>query len=240
MWTNVSTSLFGYAGVLYVSEDGAFYVSGDGGILKSIDGGQTYTPASTPNSSYGPGAYHSGRLIFVGGYLAPAAQSTDSGATFSNIVANNTTINTYDANTSYAAVTGLTNGVLYTTTLEATNDSGSTYGPAASFRPFEPGNGVPGEPASASAVSGPDYTTAVVSWTPPSPLPNSTIFWYTIVSSSSNPSDPVIKRTGNGVTQTSLLITGLNATSTYTFSVRAVNCPGYGPAVVTNSVGPPP
>jgi hypothetical protein len=146
-------------------------------------------------------------------------------------------VNTYGAGARYASVTGLTNGTLYTATIEATND-GSSYGPVASFRSFEPGSAAPGEPASVSAVAGPDYTTAIVSWTAPSSLPDSTIFWYVIISQSSNPADPVIKRTANGLTQTSLYITGLNSASTYTFSVQAVNCPGYSPAVITNSVGP--
>jgi hypothetical protein len=148
-------------------------------------------------------------------------------------------VNTYGAAVRYASVTGLTNGTLYTTTIEATNDSGSTYGPGASFRPFEPGNGVPGEPASVSATAGPGYTSAIVEWTAPASTPDSTIFWYVIESQSSDPADPVIKRTADGLTQTSLYITGLNPASTYTFRVCAVNCPGYGPRVVTNSVGPP-
>ena len=146
-------------------------------------------------------------------------------------------VNTYGAGARYASVTGLTNGSLYTAIIEATNDSGSSYGTAASFRPFEPGNGVPGEPASVGAVAGPGYTSAIVEWTAPSSLPDSTIFWYVIKSQSSDPADPVIKRTANGLTQTSLNITGLNPSSTYTFTIQAVDCPGYGPAVVTNSVG---
>jgi probable HAF family extracellular repeat protein len=146
-------------------------------------------------------------------------------------------VNTYGAGARYASVTGLTNGTLYTATIEATND-GLSYGTAASFRSFEPGNGVPDSPASVLATAGPDYTTAIVSWTAPSSLPDSTIFWYVIISQSSNPADPVIERTADGLTQTSLYITGLNPASTYTFTVSAVNCPGYSPAVITNSVGP--
>jgi hypothetical protein len=144
---------------------------------------------------------------------------------------------TFTTTGTYYKVTGLTNGTLYTATVRAQNTNG--YGPTASFRPFAPGNGVPGQPATATAVSLDSYTSAMVSWTAPSSLPDSPIFWYVITSSSNNGSDPVIKRTANGLTQTSLKITGLNPLSTYTFNVQAVNCPGYGPARTTTSVGPP-
>lgn len=140
---------------------------------------------------------------------------------------------TFTTTGTYYKITGLTNGTLYTATVRAQNSNG--YGPTASFRPFEPGNGVPLAPATATAVAGAGYTSAVVSWTAPSSLPDSTIYWYVITS----PEDANIKRTANGLTQSSLLITGLNPASNYTFNVRAANCPGYGPATTTNSVGPP-
>jgi hypothetical protein len=146
---------------------------------------------------------------------------------------------TFTTSGTYYAVTGLTNGTIYTATVRASSDGGSTYGPTAAFRPFAPGSGVPGAPATATAVSLDSYTSAMVSWTAPASSPDSPIFWYVITSSSNNGSDPVIKRTANGLTQTSLKITGLNPASTYTFNVQAVNCPGYGPATTTTSVGPP-
>ncbi len=140
-----------------------------------------------------------------------------------------------DGNTFYyknPVLNPLTNGLLYTITIKASNDNGSTYGPIATFRPFAPGSGVPGAPATASAAySSEDYTNAIVSWTPPSNAGslNSPIFWYVITS----PQDNSIKRTANGLTQSSLQITGLNPLTNYTFNVRAVNCPGYGPAKST-------
>lgn len=142
---------------------------------------------------------------------------------------------TFTTSGTYYAVTGLTNGTLYTATVRASSDSGSTYGPTASFRPFAPGNGVPGAPATATAVSLDSYTSAMVSWTAPASSPDSPIYWYVITS----PEDSSIKRTANGLTQTSLKITGLNPLSNYTFNVKAVNCPGYGPATTTTAVGPP-
>jgi hypothetical protein len=146
---------------------------------------------------------------------------------------------TVSGSTLYYKATGLINGELYSTTIDASNDSGVTYGPTASFRQFSPGSSAPSAPATASATMTAPYTTAIVAWTPPSTLPDSTIYWYVIVSSSTDSLDPVIKRTANGLTQSSLQITGLNPNSRYTFSVRAVNCPGYSPPTITNSVGNP-
>jgi hypothetical protein len=77
---------------------------------------------------------------------------------------------------------------------------------------------------------------ALVSWTPPSTTPDATILWYVIESSSTNPSDPVLKFTADGLTQTSYYIEGLNTNSSYTFKVNAVNCPGYSPQIQTNSI----
>ena len=145
-----------------------------------------------------------------------------------------------DGNTFYyknSAPNLLTNGTLYTTTISATND-GLNYGPAATFRPFAPGSGVPTAPQTPSATySSADYTTAIVSWSPPSNAGslNSPIFWYVITS----PQDSSIKRTANGLTQSSLQITGLNPVTSYTFNLRAVNCPGYGPPATTTAISQP-
>jgi hypothetical protein len=145
-----------------------------------------------------------------------------------------------DGNTFYyknSAPNLLANGTLYTTTIRATND-GTNYGPIATFRTFAPGSGVPTAPATASAAySSADYTRAIVSWTPPSNAGSldSPIFWYVITS----PQDSSVKRTADGLTQSSLQITGLNPAASYTFNVRAVNCPGYGPPATTTAISQP-
>ena len=144
---------------------------------------------------------------------------------------------TYPAGTHQALITGLTNGTLYEFTIYATNVN-SNVGPAASFRPYEPGSGAPAVLASVNVEPGGGNSYAIISWTPPSSLPDSTIFWYVIISQSNNPTDPVIKRTANGLTETSIRIDNLNPASTYTFLVNAVNCPGYGPASSTTPFGP--
>jgi hypothetical protein len=139
---------------------------------------------------------------------------------------------TLDASTFYYMVTGLTNSQTYFATIEAQNANG--FSSKASFRPFEPGS-PPNPPATASAaVSG--TSNALVSWTPPTVTPDSTIFWYVINSISNNISDPTLKITANGLTQSNYLIENLNRNSQYSFDVQAVNCPGYSSALRTNTI----
>lgn len=138
----------------------------------------------------------------------------------------------------YYKITGLTDAKEYFTTIAASNAIG--LGATASFRPFEPGSPPPLGPSTATAVAGTQASaSALVSWTPPlgyPPVPESPIFWYTIESSSSSGSDPVVKYTASGETQSNYLITGLNTNSSYFFKIRAVNCPGYSPSVATNAI----
>jgi hypothetical protein len=137
-----------------------------------------------------------------------------------------------NANTFYYMVTGLTNSQTYYATIEAQNANG--FSSKASFRPFEPGS-PPNPPATATAVTS-GTSNAVVSWTPPTVSPDSTIFWYVINSISNNSSDPTLKITANGLTQSNYLINNLNRNSSYAFDVQAVNCPGYSSATRTNTI----
>lgn len=109
--------------------------------------------------------------------------------------------------------------------IKASNDSGATYGPVARFRaPWQTGN-KPNTPASVNVVNngGGVYT---LTWTPPTSLPNATIFWYVITGTSDDPLDPIVRLSVNGNTS-SKVIQGLNPASNYVFIIQAVNCPGY-------------
>jgi hypothetical protein len=129
-------------------------------------------------------------------------------------------------------ISGLTNGLTYNATLKAANSNG--FSPEVSFSPSQPGN-LPNPPASIAAY--PAGTNAVlVTWTPPAVPPNATILWYVIETESSNPADPVLKFSANGLTQTSYLVPGLNSASSYYFKVYAVNNPGYSQPVYSNPV----
>ncbi len=136
----------------------------------------------------------------------------------------------------YYTVTGLTNNQTYTIYVEARNSVG--YGTPAYFRDYQPGTSAPNQAASATA-SAMGSNAALVSWTPPTgsnPSTDPTIFWYTIESSSTNASDAIVKRTANGLTQSNIVVRGLNTESLYTFNVRPVNCPGYGPVLTTSQL----
>lgn len=169
-------------------------------------------------------------------YWYPPASSGDSAISSYTLACTNPVVGpfSYPVGTNQALVTGLTNGTFYPFTTYATNVNGNT-GPSAGFRAFAPGSSVPNQPLSTMAsVIG--TNSAIVSWNPPSVLPDSPINWYVIQSKSTNPADPIQKVTADGLTQQSYLLTGLNSNSGYQFSVQSVNCPGYSPAVFTSSI----
>lgn len=136
--------------------------------------------------------------------------------------------------TDYYMVTGLTNGQTYQTTIEATNDSGSSYGPPASFREFQPGF-PPVAPPLTGVATFINVSTAVVSWTPPAIIPTAQIFWYVIKSQSTSPLDPVLSTNALASATSNVIIAGLNSNSQYSFTIKPVNCPGYGPQIVTST-----
>jgi hypothetical protein len=137
--------------------------------------------------------------------------------------------------TQYYKVTGLTNGQTYQTSIAATNDNGATYGPTANFREFQPGSPPTDPPATATATRL-STESAVINWDPSISTPDAQIFWYVVKSQSTNPTDPVIKTNGYALSQSNVIISGLNSNSQYTFQVQPVNCPGYGPSITTNSI----
>jgi len=141
--------------------------------------------------------------------------------------------NTFYYNTNQ--VIPLNNGQTYYVILSATNAHGTTS-PPAYFRPFQPGN-LPGPPASASAIAGPGPvpTSILVSWTAGT-TPDATIFWY-VISVINTANGATVKRvTANALTESTYLITGLESGNTYQCKVQSVNCPGYSPPTITNSV----
>ena len=132
----------------------------------------------------------------------------------------------------------LTNGTVYSATLQAINENGE--GEVATYYDWQPGT-VSTVPPATATVTALGSNAALISWNPPAQAVNAPINWYTIISQSSNPSDPVYRISVDGVNVRNYYISGLNPNSSYTFKINAVNCPGYSPPANTNvlSFGPP-
>ena len=116
-------------------------------------------------------------------------------------------------------VTGLTNGVIYTFTVQAANSTG--YGAASNpSNPVTPAPTVPGAPRIGVALPG--NLQATVFFTAPASDGGSKILSYTVTSSPGN-----IKATA---TASPIVVKGLTTGTTYTFTVAATNAVGTGPA----------
>jgi putative cell wall-binding protein len=120
-------------------------------------------------------------------------------------------------------VTGLTNGSSYTFTVTATNDVG-TGAASAPSSPVTLGT-APGAPTGVAAVAG--NASATVSWTAPASDGGLAITGYTVTSSP------------GGFTcttaTTSCTVTSLTNGTWYTFTVRATNATGTGPASASST-----
>ncbi len=115
-------------------------------------------------------------------------------------------------------VTGLTNGTTYTFTVKATNSAGTGIA-SVSSSPVTPRT-VPGTPAAPTAIAGDG--TASVSFSAPASNGGATITSYTVT----------VFETGATFTGASspITVTGLTNGTDYTFTVRASNIAGTGPA----------
>jgi hypothetical protein len=151
--------------------------------------------------------------------------------------------NIYDQNSTLLAsvtstlqtttVTGLSNGQTYSCWLTAANIAGES--PPAFFRPFQPGVRPTQAPLSAVATAV-GSNSASITWSPSGETPVAPIQWYSVKAISSDPAVSTFRYTTDGtVPITSLFETGFNQYS-YQFAIQAVNCPGYGPAALTNSI----
>ena len=127
-------------------------------------------------------------------------------------------------------VTGLTNGTAYTFTVKATNAIGT--GPASAASNSVTPVGVPGAPFIGTATAG--NARATVTFSPPANDGGSAITGYTVTSNPAGGTDSNASTPG-----LSHIVTGLTNGIAYTFTVRATNATGTGPAsAASNSVTP--
>ena len=125
---------------------------------------------------------------------------------------------TVDASASSTVVTGLTNGTIYTFTVAATNSAGTGPSASASTTP----SGLPTAPLNVTA-SPSASDRVVVSWQPPSYDGDSPLVGYVVTPVQGTTALTPVTATASPVTAT-----GLNANTTYTFRVAAVNANGTG------------
>jgi hypothetical protein len=134
------------------------------------------------------------------------------------------------AGATQATVTGLLNGTAYTFKVIATNSAGPSV-PSGPSSPVTP-DVLPLAPVSVSATPG--NMQATVSWSAPPGNGGTPVVSYTV---SSTPGG-FTATTANGTTTTAT-VTGLTNAVSYTFTVRATNGAGSGPAsVASNPVTP--
>ena len=140
----------------------------------------------------------------------------------------------YGANERYATVTGLSNGSNYTFQINASNSVGVS--PFATWQTYQPGTTVPNTPNTAVAALTDNVSSVLVSWTPPSVLPDSTIAWYAIEGYTDILQNALLSNGASGA-ERSLLISGLPLnTSTFQFAVYAINYPGWSVPKYTSSI----
>jgi putative cell wall-binding protein len=177
------------------------------------------TPATVPSAPRNPSATAGDRSATV----RWSAPSSTGGATITAYQVTATpggAVVTTSGSARSATVSNLTNGIAYTFTVTATNAAGT--GPAsAATAPVTP-NGVPGAPTNVAAVAGDERVT--VTWSPPTTTGGSAISSYTVTAS---PGGRSASTNGSGRSAT---VTGLTNGTAYTFTVRATNSQGTGPA----------
>jgi hypothetical protein len=124
-------------------------------------------------------------------------------------------------------------GINIQVTVKASNDNGVTYGPDFVFPLIVPIHPPPSPPASAEATTL-EPGTASVSWSAPEVAPEGNAH-YSVLSVSSNSSDPTVGHGTMDMEQYSCVLTGLNPESEYYFTVEIVNEVGRSPAAETNT-----
>jgi hypothetical protein len=168
----------------------------------------------------------------IDSYLIEVTPTSPAGATSARTV---TQPNPSTPAPTSTTVTGLTNGTSYSFTVTAHNAAG--YGPASgATSPVTP-NALPGAPTAVTASAGNQQAT--VSWTAPSNVSSANVTSYTVTSNPGGLTQTLVSPSPGAVPPTTTTFGGLTNGVTYTFTVRATNSFGSGPAsAASNAVTP--
>jgi hypothetical protein len=137
--------------------------------------------------------------------------------------------------TTSTQVTGLTQGIMYTFTVQASNSVGSGPVSAQSNAVTPAAASTPSPPLNVTA--GPATGQALVSWTAPANNGGSSITSYTITPYAGSTAQTAVQV--SGASATSAIITGLTNGTAYTFTVKATNAIGTGPESGASSATTP-
>jgi fibronectin type 3 domain-containing protein len=210
--------------------------------VSGLTAGTTYTfkVTATNGSGTGPSSGSSNAITATGQPAAPTGVSATSYANGQSVVSWTAPYNGGSPITSYTVtssggqtcttattsctVPGLTNGTTYTFTVTATNVLGTGAPSAAATA--TPGT-VPGAPIIGTATGG--YHSATVTWSAPLSNGGLPVTGYTVTSSPAV-STPAACSTALTGSSTSCIFTGLTNGTSYTFTVKATNAAGTGPA----------
>jgi hypothetical protein len=138
------------------------------------------------------------------------------------------------ASTQYYQLDSIVDGTDIQATVEASNDEGATYGPEFVFPIISYIHAPTAPPVAPEAIANTPGI-ATISWNPPETVPNGSPY-YMVLSSSSNPNDPVRVYKTEDMTQVLCTLLTLNPESEYYFTVQVVNPAGESPTAITNTI----
>jgi len=193
-------------------------------------------PATAPMAPANVVAIAQNGQLQVGWAAPPDGGSPITGYTVSVSPAAGSPVTTA-GDTTVATVTGLANGTAYTVSVTAANAAGTS--PAATAGPATPKASIAPQ-APASVIASATAAGAVsLQWSPPMDPGTSAVTSYTVTASTSGTSAqtqavPASQCTGTPAQCTSSM-SGLTATSAYTFTVTATNAAGTSPASMATS-----
>ena len=184
-----------------------------------------FAPASVPGTPTGVTATAGNAAASVS-WTAPSSGGPVSSYTVTPFIGSSAqTPRTVNAPATSTTMTGLTPGQSYTFTVRATNPSGSGQASAPSNAVTPTGSVAPGAPTSVTAVA--DSKAAIVGWTAPANDGGASISGYTVTPFIGATAQTPVQVSGSA---TSARITGLSNDTDYTFTVKATNAAGTGPA----------